>query len=67
MKYLLKRFLLEQRGQDIIEYALLSAGISLVGIAAWQNIGDTLGDKYQGWDAGIQDRWEPDDPLPAGS
>ena len=67
MKKLVIRCLKEDCGQDIIEYALLSGLIATVGVLTWQNIGDTLGDKYSGWDGGVQDLWEPEDPLPAGS
>ncbi len=33
MKNLLKRLMQEEAGQDVIEYALLGAGISIVAIA----------------------------------
>ena len=63
VRNLLLRFLFDDTGQDLIEYGLLSAGIAVVGILAWDAVRTTLGDKYEGWDSGVQDLWEPDDPI----
>jgi len=41
-------------GQDLIEYALLSALIGIVGIVAWTNIGAAIGTAYNNWDTGVQ-------------
>ena len=49
------------------KYALFSGLIATVGVLAWQNIGNTLGDKYISWDSGTQDLWEPDPPISGGS
>ena len=57
----------EDHGQDLVEYALLTAAIGLAGIVAWPNIVDSMGDLYQGWDTGVQDLWEPVDPVGGGS
>ncbi len=46
MKNLLKRLLAEDRGQDVIEYALLAAGISIVVIPIAPNIGAQLVTAY---------------------
>jgi Flp pilus assembly pilin Flp len=54
MRRLIVRFLREECGQDIIEYALLGAFIGTVGIVAWQNIGVGIANHYSGWDAGVQ-------------
>ena len=54
MKNLLRRLMSEDRGQDVIEYALLAAGISVIAIptvpavgtavlAAWNNINGQVG------------------------
>lgn len=51
---LLARLLRDDQGQDIIEYALLSAFIGVVGILAWQNIGVGVNNAYRGWDTGVQ-------------
>ena len=39
MKALLKRFVREEDGQDLIEYALLAGFISLVAVAAITQVG----------------------------
>jgi Flp pilus assembly pilin Flp len=46
MKNLLKRLLAEDKGQDVIEYALLAAGISIVVIPIAPDIGDQLNTAY---------------------
>jgi Flp pilus assembly pilin Flp len=51
---LFARLLHDDSGQDVIEYALLSALIGVVGILIWQNIGVSIRDAYQGWDTGVQ-------------
>ena len=56
------RFLGEETGQDVIEYALLAGAIGIVGVVAWNNIAEGIGFAYQGWDTGVQNLWEPADP-----
>jgi pilus assembly protein Flp/PilA len=46
MKALLVRFVREDEGQDLIEYALLAAGISLAAIGGIGAIGTALNSKY---------------------
>jgi Flp pilus assembly pilin Flp len=46
MKNLLKRLLAEDKGQDVIEYALLAAGISIVVIPIAPDIGAQLTTAY---------------------
>jgi len=46
MKNLLKRLMSEDRGQDVIEYALLAAGIAIVLIPTVPAIGQTLNGVY---------------------
>ena len=55
-------FVRDEAGQDIVEYALLTAVIGLVGIVTWQAITAGIGTAYQGWDTGTQDLWEPANP-----
>jgi Flp pilus assembly pilin Flp len=47
---LLRRFLRETFGQDVVEYALLAAFIGCLGAVAWQNIKTGLGTAYGSWD-----------------
>lgn len=67
LRHLMTRFVCDEHGQDIIEYGLLSAGIALVGIITWNNIGVGIAAAYGNWDSGVQDLWRPDDPIGGGS
>jgi len=51
---MLKRILREDDGQDLIEYALLSALIGIVGILVWTNIGGAINTTYTAWDTDVQ-------------
>ena len=51
---LLRRFLTGDDGQDLIEYALLSSLIGVVGVLAWNNIVAGILAAYTGWDTGVQ-------------
>ncbi|MFB3855368.1 MAG: Flp family type IVb pilin [Vicinamibacterales bacterium] len=46
MKELLKRFVREEEGQDLIEYALLAGFISLAAVAAITAVGTALDTLY---------------------
>ena len=61
------RLAVEDHGQDLVEYALLTAAIGLAGSVVWPLIVDSMGAAYQGWDTGVQNLWEPADPGGAGS
>jgi Flp pilus assembly pilin Flp len=54
MKALFKRFVREEEGQDLIEYALLAGLLGIVGIVAWANILTAMNTTYTGWDANVQ-------------
>ena len=53
MKNLLKRLLSEERGQDVIEYALLAAGISIVAIPTVPAVGTAVGTAWTGISAAV--------------
>ena len=46
VKYLISRFVREQEGQDIIEYALLAAFVSIIAAAVIQQIGTDVKQIY---------------------
>jgi len=46
MKNMLKRFVREEAGQDLIEYALLAGFISLVAVVAITNVGTGVNKVY---------------------
>ena len=54
MTAMLWRLLNSEDGQDLIEYALLSALIGVVGILAWTTISAAIGAAYGSWDTGVQ-------------
>ena len=49
------QFLRDDGGQDLIEYALLSAFIGVCAVTAWINIQGSIVQALLGWDSGIQD------------
>lgn len=54
----------DQRGQDLVEYALLTAAVGLVAIATWPAVATAIGAAYRALDANTQGLWEP--PPPGG-
>lgn len=59
---LLRAFLSDETGQDLVEYAYLTLFVGLAGLAAWIAIVDSMGTAYAGFDSGTQELWEPPDP-----
>jgi Flp pilus assembly pilin Flp len=63
----LRRFFFEENGQDVVEYALLTAFIGFAGAAAWDAMRTNLGSAYTNFSASAWDLWDPADPVGAGS
>jgi len=59
------RFLSEEGGQDLIEYALLTAVIGISGLLILSTISTKMGTTYSGWNTAGQNAWEPCAPQPA--
>jgi len=59
---ILLRLMRDDDGQDIIEYALLTAGIGIVTVATWPLIEIHLHDAYVALDDETQDIWEVPNP-----
>ena len=55
MKALLTRFVTEERGQDLIEYALLAGFISLSAVAAITAISSEVAGIYQDAEQAVKD------------
>ena len=53
LSIIIRRLLVDEAGQDLIEYALLTACIGLMGIVAWANIQTQLASHYAGWGSGV--------------
>jgi Flp pilus assembly pilin Flp len=54
MATMLRRLMRDDDGQDLIEYALLSAAIGLAGMVAWAAISTSIGTAYQTWNTDVQ-------------
>ena len=54
MRQLLTRVIRDDDGQDLIEYALLGAFVSLIAIAAITSIGSQVNSWYVGYGAKIE-------------
>jgi Flp pilus assembly pilin Flp len=54
MQALVSRLARDTAGQDLIEYALLSALIGVVCVLVWQNIGVAIGVAFVGLDTNVQ-------------
>jgi Flp pilus assembly pilin Flp len=67
MTSLLNRLRLDEGGQDLIEYALLSTVIGLVAIGAWNLIQAAIHYTYGTWGTEVNNLWQPDDPVGGGS
>ena len=61
---MLRWFFGNDRGQDLVEYALLTAFVALVGAAAFDIIRTNINVTYTSWDTEVNDLWVPPDPAP---
>jgi Flp pilus assembly pilin Flp len=52
---MMRAFLREDSGQDLVEYGLLSALVGIAAILVWQQLVDTVGQTYGLADARVQD------------
>jgi Flp pilus assembly pilin Flp len=64
VRTLILRLLRDDRGQDLVEYALLTSAIGFAGIAAWELVRVSIGAAYQSWEDGVNALWES--PPPGG-
>ena len=62
---LVLRLLSDDRGQDLIEYALLTAIIGISGLLVLSAISTKMGTAYSGWNTAGQNAWQPCPPKPA--
>jgi Flp pilus assembly pilin Flp len=67
MTPLLRLLIFDDKGQDVMEYALLTAAIGLAGLATWPLISAALGAAYTTLDTQTQNLWAPPDPAGGGS
>jgi Flp pilus assembly pilin Flp len=65
MTSLLYRLLIEDDGQDLVEYTLLTATVAFAGVAAFVAFSAAINTVYTSWVTTTQAIWEPQ--APAGS
>ena len=58
----LRRWMQEESGSDLVEYALLAATVGIMAAAALALMPGILSAVYQSWDSGTQKVWDPCDP-----
>ena len=65
MSLLVGRFIVEEAGQDLVEYALIACFFGIVGLLVMQAIQVTIGDTYSAWldpTVGTPSLWDPAEP-----
>jgi Flp pilus assembly pilin Flp len=61
----LQRLAVDDSGQDLIEYALLTAIVTVAAIPVIIEIRDRMQSAYINWGNDIQNNWSPNDPAGA--
>ena len=61
---MLRRFLADERGQDLIEYGLLAAIIGIAGSLILPQIGPRMNTTFQNWGTQVYNIWVPSAPVP---
>ena len=59
-----RRLIVDESGQDLIEYGLLTGIVVAIGVAVFTSINDRMADAYGDWGAEIQTNWVPAPALP---
>jgi len=60
----LKRFLIGDGGQELVEYAVLAMLLGLAGYAALLGTAGAVNTTYTTWDTRVQSLWEPSPAQP---
>ena len=58
----LQRWLWEESGSDLVEYALLASTVAILSAAALALMPGILKTVYESWNSGTQTIWDPCDP-----
>lgn len=59
-----RRWLLDDSGQDLVEYGLLASIIAVAGILVIPTIKTAMGVKFVGWGTAVNNLWAPNNPGP---
>ena len=57
------RLIVDDSGQDLVEYALLSGVIGVAGILLFPVIAGKMGTAYSSWRDGVNAVWQPSPPC----
>lgn len=57
----------DERGQDLVEYALLTTAIGFAGAAVWGLVGSAIAATYSSWVSGVDSLAVPPAPSGGGS
>lgn len=61
---MIARLFRDDRGDDLIEYAMLTVLIGLVGVAAFDWLHQAMFNAYSSWDTAQQNLWIMPNPAP---
>jgi Flp pilus assembly pilin Flp len=61
---LFRRFIVDERGQDLLEYGLLASIIGLAGYLVLPLIGPKMDTAFRTWGTQVYNIWEPSAPVP---
>jgi Flp pilus assembly pilin Flp len=67
---LIRRFVVEDGAQDLVEYGLLAAALATAGVLALNAIGPAVASTYASWmdpNTGTPSLWAPPEPASGGS
>ena len=53
----------DDRGADLVEYALLASFIAIAGVLFFPSIGAKLSSAFNNWGTNVYNAWEPADPA----
>lgn len=56
---ILTRLLSEDKGADLVEYALLCSFVTVGGVATYTAMQTSMQGVYNGWNTASQNAWEP--------
>ena len=58
----LRRWLLDDSGQDLIEYGLLASIIAIAGVLVFPIIQTKMGQNFSAWGTNMNNLWAPKNP-----
>jgi len=61
---LLGRMLLDESGQDLIEYGLLASIIAIAGVLIFPTVQAKMGTNFNNWGVAVYNLWAPNNPGP---